>query len=130
MTGKDLQKRIRLSGMTQKELAEKMGMHPSQFTTYFKQESVASGVVEKVAGLLGMSMGDFYGESNECNEHCERNAMLRNIATVAMQGLLVNSPHLDSEILKNKTYEQCIAELAVKQAMCMLDQFKKEGIDK
>lgn len=62
MTGKELQKKIRKSGMTQKVLAEKMGIHPSQWTTYFKQDSVTSDVVEKVARLLGMTMGQFYGE--------------------------------------------------------------------
>lgn len=127
MNGRELQKRIKLSGKTQKELAEKMGMHPTQFTTYFKQESVASGVVEQIAELLGMSMGEFYGEADS---HHRKNELLRKISIAAMQSLLVASPNFDDEILKNKTYEQCIAELAVKQAMCMLDQFRIEGIDK
>ena len=127
MNGKELQRRIKLSGKTQKELAEKMGMHPTQFTTYFKQESVASGVVEKVAELLGMTMGEFYGERNGQNE---RNALLRNMSVMAMQSLLISKPDFDNEIMKKKTYEQCIAELAVRQAMYMLDQFKIEGIDK
>ena len=87
MNGKELQRRIRQSGKTQKELAEKMGMHPTQFTTYFKQESVASGVVEKVAELLGMTMGEFYGERNSQND---RNALLRNMSVMAMQSLLIS----------------------------------------
>lgn len=127
MNGRELQKRIRMSGKTQKELAEKMGMHPTQFTTYFKQESVASGVLEDIAKILGMSMGEFYGE---CSGISNRNELLRNISIAAMQGLLAAGPNFDNETMKNKTYEQCIAELAVKQAICMFDQFKIAGIDK
>ena len=127
MNGKELQRRIRMSGIKQRELAEKMGIHPTQFTTYFKQESVASGVIEQVAEFLGMTMGEFYGESNA---NGDRNALIRKISMMAMQSLLVANPNFDEKILKNKTYEQCIAELSVNQAMCMIDQFKKEGIDK
>lgn len=127
MNGKELQLKIKASGKSQKELAEKMGVHPTQFTAWFKQESVASGVIEQIAALLGMSMGQFYGETNGV---ASRNEQLRRMSMMAMQSLLIQSPNFDENTLKNKTYEQCIAELSVRQAMCMLDQFQKEGIDK
>lgn len=71
MTGKELQERIKKSGKTQRGLAEKMGMKPSQWTTYFKQESVTSSVIEQVAQLLGMSMGEFYGEDAAGKAACD-----------------------------------------------------------
>ncbi len=62
MTGKELQAIIRRSGKTQKELALKMGMHPSQWTGYINQDDVKSGIVEKVAELLGMTVAEMYGQ--------------------------------------------------------------------
>ena len=54
----------------------------------------------------------------------------KTVRLTSLQSLLISKPDFDNEILKKKTYEQCIAELAVRQAMYMLDQFKIEGIDK
>lgn len=62
MTGKELQAIIIRSGKTQKELAEKLGMHPTQWRTYFGQDDIKSGIIEKVAGLLGVTMAEMYGE--------------------------------------------------------------------
>lgn len=64
MTGKELQAIIHRSDKTQKELAEKLGMHPAQWRTYFGQDDVKSGIVEKVAGLLGMSVAEMYGQDS------------------------------------------------------------------
>lgn len=62
MTGKQLQAIIRNSGKTQKELAAKMGMHPSQWTAYIGQDDVKSGIIEKVAELLGITVAEMYGQ--------------------------------------------------------------------
>lgn len=62
MTGKELQAIIKRSGKTQKELAAKMGMHPSQWTGYISQDDVKSGIVEKVAELLGLTVAEMYGQ--------------------------------------------------------------------
>ena len=64
MTGKELQTVIRNSGKTQKELAAKMGMNPTQWTAYIKQDDIKSGIIEKVAGLLGLSIAEMYGEGS------------------------------------------------------------------
>lgn len=127
MNGKEYQKRIKMSGIPQKDLAERMGVHPTQFTSWFKQGSISSEIIEKTAKLLGMSIGQFYGEKDDT---FDRNKMLREISTKAMQGFLIQNPNFSDDILETKTYEQCIAELSVRQAMYMLEQFKKEGIDK
>ena len=65
MTGKELQTIINRSGKTQKELAEKLGMHPTQWRTYFGQDDVKSGIIEKVAGLIGFTMAEMYGEEGQ-----------------------------------------------------------------
>ena len=64
MTGKELQAIIHRSGKTQKELAEKLGMHPTQWRTYFGQDDVKSGIVEKVAELLGITVAEMYGQDS------------------------------------------------------------------
>lgn len=122
MNGKQLQKIIRQSGMTQKAVAELMEIHPTQFTTYFKQDSVTSEVLEKVAQALGMTMGQLYGETpvNGGQDTAaedrngqpddtpsqnivatktiqtktdEMNACIRSISVAAMQGILANATH-------------------------------------
>ena len=129
MDGKTLKQIISDSGRSQKELAEKMGMQPSQWTTYFKQESVTSDVLERVAGLLGMSMGQLYGEAAD-SESVAKNRQIRELSAVAMQGMLTKAQQFPEDILKTKTYEQCIAEQSVRQAICLVEEFQKQGIDK
>lgn len=129
MNGETLRKIIKDSGRSQKELAEKMGMQPSQWTTYFHQESVTSDVIERLAGFLGMSMAQIYGETDE-SQNDERKQTLTAMTASAMQGILAANPSFTEEDMKDKTYEQCIAERSVRQAMAVLDELKKQGFGK
>ena len=63
MTGKELQLKIKKSGRTQKDIAEEMGMDPTQWTPILKQKDVKSGIIESVAQILGLSMAQMYGET-------------------------------------------------------------------
>lgn len=63
MRGSELKKIVLKSGKTQKEIADAFGMQPSQWTTYFKQADVKSGLLERTARYLGMTMGELYGEA-------------------------------------------------------------------
>lgn len=129
MDGKELKRIIKQSGRSQKELAEQMGMQPSQWTAYFRQESVSSEVLERVASLLGMSMGQLYGEATAAAEH-NRNQQIREMSVAAMQGLIASNPVFTESAIKEKGAEKLIAEMSVRQAQAMMAEFQKAGIDK
>lgn len=71
MTGAQLKQRIVQSGKTQKEIAEAFNMLPSQWTTYFRQQDVKSGIVERTAEYLGMTIAEFYGDHQPDNGKAE-----------------------------------------------------------
>lgn len=81
MNGRDLQIKIKKAGKKQNQLARELGMDPTQWTAIFKQDDVKSGIIEKVARVLGMTVGQFYGEDNAppATELCSCNPRLLDI---------------------------------------------------
>lgn len=64
MTGERLKQIIATCGYSQKELTEKMKTvkYEQDWTRIFTSKDVKSGVLEELAAVLGISMGQLYGE--------------------------------------------------------------------
>lgn len=132
MTGEQLKNEIRKRGFTFKEVAERLGQTQTNLSNKLGKGEISTALMEEVASIIGCNPAEFYRpEAGTAKGSKPReNEMLRSISVVAMQGILVTEPNFPEDILKNKTYEQCVAELSVRQALSMLDEFKKMGIDK
>lgn len=152
MNGKELQSIIRKSGKTQKQLAVEMGMDPTQWTAIIKQADVKSGLVEQVAQLLGMTVGQCYGEAaadtprlrpvdaslpqqsddarrpTSSGAVADERALLRQAALVAMQALLAAAPPAVVSGRRDDAREQSVAYLSMRYARALVDEFKKQGL--
>lgn len=137
MTGEQLKTEIKKRGFTFKEVAERLGQTATNLSNKLGKEEISTALMEEVAAVIGCNPADFYrpAPNSPTSAKLRENEMLRSISVAAMQGLLVLNPFNkedkeQKEILKTKTPEQCIAELSVRQAMYMVEEFKKNGIDK
>ena len=132
MTGEQLKNEIRKRGFTFKEVAERLGQTQTNLSNKLGKGEISTALMEEVAAIIGCNPAEFYRpEAGAAKGSKPReNEMLRSISVAAMQGILMTDPNFPEDILKNKTYEQCVAELSVRQALSMLDEFKKMCIDK
>lgn len=134
MTGDQLRQEIKKRGYTLRAVAAKMGKAEQNFNSMLKNDDITSGAMEAAAEVMGISVADFYSPESTMETrrtaHQHEKELLRQTSLMAMQSLLTIEPEFSEDILKNKTYEQCIAELSVRQAMYMVEEFRKNGIDK
>lgn len=56
---------VKLKGLTQKELADKMGVSLSAVKQMLNADSLTTSTLEKIAGALGCSVADFFREKAE-----------------------------------------------------------------
>lgn len=115
MTGKELKKKIQETGITVKDLANRLNMSPQALNTIFNVADVKSGTLEKIAGVLSVNMSFFYPMPaeivNTSNIHSQRAHNISNGSgnineTTASSGEIV-------ELLKqqNATLTQQVASL-------------------
>ena len=64
MTGEQLKTIIEKSGYTQRELAGRLGMPPQSWTRILKSKDVKSGLLEQLAAIFGVGVGELYGETD------------------------------------------------------------------
>ena len=62
MTGKELKSIIERSGIRANAFAEKLGIVPQSLNSVFNSADVKSGMVEKVAEILGVPICQLYGK--------------------------------------------------------------------
>lgn len=63
MKGSDLKDLLRKEGVVLSQLADELGMSQQNLSAAFTREDVKSGLLEKLARILGKPIGFFYGES-------------------------------------------------------------------
>ena len=64
MTGAQLKLIVERSGYTKKKMAELLGFNDQRWREVFGSPNVKSGYVEKIAAVLGKSIGEMYGEGD------------------------------------------------------------------
>lgn len=63
MKGSDLKDLLRKEGIVLSQLADELGMSQQNLSAAFTREDVKSGLLEKLARILGKPIGFFYGEA-------------------------------------------------------------------
>lgn len=63
MDGQVLKERLsKLTNLTQMELAEKLSVSQQSFSQYFLAKDVKSGLIEKLAEIIGVDISTIYGQ--------------------------------------------------------------------
>ena len=60
MTGEELKRRLDGIGISQAEIARRMGVFPQSLNMTFKAADVKSSIIEKLCKVLGKDMSFFY----------------------------------------------------------------------
>lgn len=71
MTGKEIKYIIERSGIRTNAFAEKMGISPQSLNSIFLSPDVKSGTIELVAKVLGVPVGELYGDDTKIINHQE-----------------------------------------------------------
>lgn len=64
MTGTQLKYIIERSGLRSNDIAVKIGISPQQLNNTFHSPDIKTGLVEKVANVLGIPVSSMYGDTN------------------------------------------------------------------
>ena len=62
---KNVKQLAKIHGITMKEIAEKMGLKPSNFTRTIKNPRIAREDMETIARIIGCEVCDFYHPTKE-----------------------------------------------------------------
>lgn len=60
MTGSEFKEKITAAGISVTSLSKKLGMSPQGLSNVFATKDVKSGLIEKTADVLNMSVAEFY----------------------------------------------------------------------
>ena len=60
MTGEELKRKLDGTGLSQAEIARRLGVIPQSMTQYFKADDVRSGTLERLCEVLNKDMSFFY----------------------------------------------------------------------
>lgn len=70
MDGQVLKERLsKLTNLTQMELAEKLNVSQQSFSQYFLAKDVKSGLIEKLAEIIGVDIPTLYGQGQQGINH-------------------------------------------------------------
>lgn len=62
MTGEELKRKLKRTGVSYKEIADRLGMaNPQSLYQVFKSEDVKTGLIEDLCRVLGTGIDTFYG---------------------------------------------------------------------
>ena len=64
MKGLTIKEILRKNGITQADIAKKIGESPQNLSAALSQEDVRTGLVEKIAEAIGLPVSAFYGDTN------------------------------------------------------------------
>ena len=82
MTGERLKTIIERSGLRTNEMASRLGMLPQQLNNVFHTNDVKTGIVEKVADIIGVPVCTLYGDGNIVNNQVKNSIGGDNIVEI------------------------------------------------
>lgn len=106
MTGKDFKIAIKRTGTPLTEVATGLGILLQSLYTYFRADDVKSGTIEKVAQVLGVPVGYFYGFDEAAN---------------------VQQPTTDTPSIQSDAPAQSDAQTAIAALSKELDYFREQN---
>lgn len=98
MTGDYLKEVIRKSKISQSEIARQLDMSQQSFNKMLSSNDVKSSLVERIASILHVTMGEIYGEAKEQSAVATGNG----IAVTGNNNVAGNVTNNDTNILQER----------------------------
>lgn len=138
MSGEELKKKLKSAGISQAEIARRLGVVPQSVIQTLEAKDIKSGFIEELCRVLDKDISFFYGgESSQKGDELEKaNNEIKHLLETVEQ-LQKDNSRLKSEIVhldnpdRNKTeseiYRLCMKQMEITQRMQELYQKQKEG---
>ena len=112
MTGEYLKEFIRKSKISQSEIARQLGMSQSSFNQMLSSNDVKSSLVERIASILHVTMGEIYGEAKEQGAVATGNGIAVTGNNNVAGNVIANDTISDTNILqeRNALLQQILQE--------------------
>lgn len=69
MSGEELKKKLKSAGISQAEIARRLGVVPQSVIQTLEAKDIKSGFIEDLCRVLGKNMSFFYGETSVSQDH-------------------------------------------------------------
>lgn len=138
MSGEELKKKLKSVGISQAEIARRLGVVPQSVIQTLEAKDIKSGFIEDLCRVLDKDISFFYGgESSQTSDELEKaNSQIKHLFE-AVQQLQDENSRLKSEIVhlenpdrekkESEVYRLWMKQMEITERMQELYQKQKEG---
>ena len=138
MTGEELRKKLKETGISQAEIARRLGTIPETIGQKFEAKDIKTGFLEDLCKVLEVNMSFFYGgNSSQVSDELEKAKTTIKHLYEAVEQLQEDNSRLKSEIIhlqnpdrdkrESEIYRLWMEHMKITERMQELYQKQKEG---
>ena len=138
MSGEELKKKLKSAGISQAEIARRLGVVPQSVIQTLEAKDIKSGFIEDLCRVLDKNISFFYGgESSQKSDELEKaNSQIKHLLE-AVEQLQEDNSRLKSEIIhlqnperektESEIYRLWMEHMKITERMQELYKIQKEG---
>lgn len=138
MTGEELRKKLKETGISQAEIARRLGTIPETIGQKFEAKDIKTGFLEDLCKVLEVNMSFFYGgDSSQVSDELEKAKTTIKHLYEAVEQLQEDNSRLKSEIIhlqnpdrdkrESEIYRLWMEHMKITERMQELYKSQKEG---
>lgn len=138
MTGEELRKKLKETGISQAEIARRLGTIPETIGQKFEAKDIKTGFLEDLCKVLEVNMSFFYGgDSSQVSDELEKAKTTIKHLYEALEQLQEDNSRLKSEIIhlqnpdrdkrESEIYRLWMEHMKITERMQELYKIQKEG---
>lgn len=138
MTGEELRKKLKETGISQAEIARRLGTIPETIGQKFEAKDIKTGFLEDLCKVLEVNMSFFYGgDSSQVSDELEKAKTTIKHLYEAVEQLQEDNSRLKSEIIhlqnpdrdkrESEVYRLWMEHMKITERMQELYKIQKEG---
>lgn len=138
MTGEELRKKLKETGISQAEIARRLGTIPETIGQKFEAKDIKTGFLEDLCKVLEVNMSFFYGgDSSQVSDELEKAKTTIKHLYEAVEQLQEDNSRLKSEIIhlqnpdrdkrESEIYRLWMEHMKITERMQELYKIQKEG---
>ena len=134
MSGEDLKKKLESAGISQAEIARRLGVIPQSVGQSLSAKDVKSGFIESICREFGLDAGFFYGGNVQSSDNGVKEMKILNEKISSLQEenqklkdelIRMNDPDLKNK--ESEIYRLWMKQMEITERMQELYQSQKEG---
>lgn len=134
MSGEDLKKKLESAGISQAEIARRLGVIPQSVGQSLSAKDVKSGFIESICREFGLDAGFFYGGNVQSSDNSVKEMKILNEKISSLQeenqklkDELIRMSDPDLKNKESEIYRLWMKQMEITEHMQELYQSQKEG---